>query len=284
MKLLRYGDPGREKPGIIDDSGAIRDLSGIINDLDGTTLVPEELARLRTTDPGSLPHVGGTPRIGPCVARPGKFLCIGLNYADHAKESGATPSPEPIVFGKATSAICGPNDDLVIPIGAKKVDWEVELGIIIGRHAKHVPLENALEHVAGYCVVHDVSERSFQLERHGQWIKGKSCDTFGPLGPWLVTPDEIDDAGNLRLWLEVDGKRHQDGNTRNMIHKVPLLISYLSRFMSLHPGDIISSGTPHGVGMGMTPPTYLSPGQVVTLGVEGLGTQRQHVVAETAQA
>jgi 2-keto-4-pentenoate hydratase/2-oxohepta-3-ene-1,7-dioic acid hydratase in catechol pathway len=279
MKLLRYGQPGAEKPGLLDSSGAIRDLAGAVPDLARDALLPESLDRLRKLDPNSLPRVTGSPRIGPCVGHVGKFICIGLNYADHAAESNMPLPKEPIVFMKATSAVVGPNDNLEIPRGSKKTDWEVELGVVIGKPAKYVSEADALKHVAGYCVVHDVSEREFQLEGTGQWVKGKSADTFGPIGPWLVTADEVKDPGNLKLWLEVDGHRYQDGSTSTLIFGVTYLVSYLSRFMSLQPGDIISTGTPPGVGHGKKPPVYLRTGQVVRLGVEGLGEQRQNVVA-----
>ena len=279
MKLLRYGPPGAEKPGLLDSTGAIRDLSGTVPDISGDTLLPESLARLRKIDPASLPRVSGTPRIGPCVGRVGKFICIGLNYSDHAAESGMAVPKEPIVFMKATSSIVGPNDSLEIPRGSTKTDWEVELGVVIGKTAKYVTAEQALSHVAGYCVVHDVSERAFQLEGTGQWTKGKSADTFGPIGPWLVTPDDVSDCGDLKLWLEVDGQRYQDGSTKTLIFDVPFLVSYLSNFMSLQPGDIISTGTPPGVGHGKKPPVYLRAGNVVRLGVEGLGEQQQTVVS-----
>jgi 2-keto-4-pentenoate hydratase/2-oxohepta-3-ene-1,7-dioic acid hydratase in catechol pathway len=279
MKLLRYGAPGAEKPGLLDSTGAIRDLSGTVPDVSGDTLLPESLARLRKIDAASLPRVSGTPRIGPCVGRVGKFICIGLNYSDHAAESGMAVPKEPIVFMKATSSIVGPNDSLEIPRGSTKTDWEVELGVVIGKTAKYVTAEQALSHVAGYCVVHDVSERAFQLEGTGQWTKGKSADTFGPIGPWLVTPDDVSDCGDLKLWLEVDGQRYQDGSTKTLIFDVPFLVSYLSSFMSLQPGDIISTGTPPGVGHGKKPPVYLRAGNVVRLGVEGLGEQQQTVVS-----
>jgi 2-keto-4-pentenoate hydratase/2-oxohepta-3-ene-1,7-dioic acid hydratase (catechol pathway) len=280
MKLVRYGAPGAEKPGLIDAGGRIRDLSSHMSDVAGATLDPEALARLAALDPASLPEVSGNPRLGPCVGGIGKFICIGLNYSDHAAETGASVPPEPIVFMKATSAISGPDDDLVIPRGSVKTDWEVELGVVIGRTAKYVSEDEALDYVAGYCTVHDVSERAFQTEHHGQWTKGKSADTFGPTGPWLVTKDEIADPQDLRLWLKVNGETMQDGSTRTMVYGVRFLVSYLSRFMSLRPGDIISTGTPPGVGMGMKPPRYLKPGDVVELGVEGLGSQRQKVVAD----
>jgi 2-keto-4-pentenoate hydratase/2-oxohepta-3-ene-1,7-dioic acid hydratase in catechol pathway len=279
MKLLRYGAPGAEKPGLLDSTGAIRDLSGTVPDISGETLLPESLARLRKIDAASLPRVSGTPRIGPCVGRVGKFICIGLNYSDHAAESGMAVPKEPIVFMKATSSIVGPNDSLEIPRGSTKTDWEVELGVVIGKTAKYVTAEQALSHVAGYCVVHDVSERTFQLEGTGQWTKGKSADTFGPIGPWLVTADDVSDCGDLKLWLDVDGQRYQDGSTKTLIFDVPFLVSYLSNFMSLQPGDIISTGTPPGVGHGKKPPVYLRTGNVVRLGVEGLGEQQQTVVS-----
>ena len=280
MKLLRYGNPGQEKPGLLDSDGAIRDLSGVVPDLAGDALLPASLERLRKLDPATLPRVDGSPRLGPCVAGVGKFICVGLNYSDHAAESGMKVPAEPIIFMKATSAIVGPNDDVAIPRGSEKTDWEVELGVVIGTPAKYVAQGDAMAHVAGYCVVHDVSERAFQLEGTGQWVKGKSADTFGPIGPWLVTPDEITDCSNLDMWLEVDGKRYQTGNTNTMVFDVPYLISYLSRFMSLQPGDIISTGTPPGVGHGMKPPVYLRKGNVVRLGVAGLGEQQQRVVAD----
>ena len=278
MKLLRYGPAGQEKPGLLDSTGAIRDLSGVVPDIAGDLLLPDSLAKLKKLDPASLPKVNGTPRIGPCVGGVGKFICIGLNYSDHAAESGMAVPKEPIVFMKATSCIVGPNDDVELPRGSVKTDWEVELGVVIGKTAKYVTEEDALSHVAGYCVVHDVSERAYQLEGTGQWVKGKSCDTFGPIGPWLVTADEVRDCGDLNLWLEVDGHRYQDGSTKTLIFGVPYLVSYLSKFMSLLPGDIISTGTPPGVGHGKKPPVYLREGNVVRLGVEGLGEQRQTVV------
>jgi 2-keto-4-pentenoate hydratase/2-oxohepta-3-ene-1,7-dioic acid hydratase in catechol pathway len=278
MKLLRFGNPGQEKPGLLDSTGAIRDLSGVVPDIGGDTLLPDALAKLRKVDPASLPKVNGAPRIGPCVGRVGKFICIGLNYSDHAAESGMAVPKEPIVFMKATSCIVGPNDDVELPRGSVKTDWEVELGVVIGKTAKYVSEQDALSHVAGYCVVHDVSERAYQLEGTGQWVKGKSCDTFGPIGPWLVTADEVRDCGDLNLWLEVDGHRYQDGSTKTLIFGVPYLVSYLSKFMSLLPGDIISTGTPPGVGHGKKPPVYLREGNVVRLGVEGLGEQRQTVI------
>jgi 2-keto-4-pentenoate hydratase/2-oxohepta-3-ene-1,7-dioic acid hydratase in catechol pathway len=278
MKLLRYGEPGREKPGMLGSGGEIRDLSEIIADIAADALLPASLERLRHLDPSTLRRVDGDVRLGPCVGRVGKFICIGLNYSDHAAETGAAMPVEPVVFMKATSAIMGPNDHVVIPRGSSKTDWEVELGVVIGKPAKYVAEADALSHVAGYCVVNDLSERAFQLEGTGQWVKGKSADTFGPIGPWLVTSDEIRDPQNLDLWLEVDGRRYQNGNTRTMVRGVTYLISFLSRFMSLQPGDVISTGTPPGVGLGQKPPVYLQPGNRIRLGVEGLGEQNQLVV------
>ena len=281
MKLLRFGSPGKEKPGLLDDSETIRDLSGLVGDNSEETLLPENLEKLRNTDTSSLPEVNDETRLGPCIGKIGKFICIGLNYSDHAEETGGTVPPEPIIFAKFNSAICGPNDDVVIPRNSTKTDWEVELGVVIGKPAKYVDQENALDHVAGYCVINDVSEREFQIKRSGQWVKGKSCDTFGPTGPWLVTPDEVGDPQDLNLWLEVDGKRYQDGNTKTMVYGVEYLIHYLSQFFSLNTGDVISTGTPPGVGMGQKPePIYLRPGQTMRLGIENLGIQTQHVVAE----
>jgi 2-keto-4-pentenoate hydratase/2-oxohepta-3-ene-1,7-dioic acid hydratase in catechol pathway len=277
MKLLRYGPSGQEKPGLLDQDGNIRDLSGIVPDITGEVLSSAGLERLRSIDASTLPRVDGDPRIGACVGQVGKFVCIGLNYSDHAAESGMAVPPEPVIFMKATSAICGPNDGIEIPRGAEKTDWEVELGIVIGKAAKYVDEAQALEHVAGYCIVNDVSERSFQIERSGQWTKGKSADTFGPIGPWLVTRDEIPTPQNLRMWLEVDGKRFQDGSTETMVYGAAFVVSYLSRFMSLQPGDVIATGTPPGVGMGQKPPVYLRPGNRVRLGIEGLGQQEQLV-------
>jgi 2-keto-4-pentenoate hydratase/2-oxohepta-3-ene-1,7-dioic acid hydratase in catechol pathway len=281
MKLLRYGLPGEEKPGILASDGTIRDLSGLISDLAGPALLPDAMDKLRQANTSDLPRVAGKPRIGPCVGSVGKFICIGLNYSDHAAESGMAVPAEPVVFMKATSSICGPNDDVVIPRGAKKADWEVELGVIIGKPAKYVDQASALSHVAGYCVVNDLSERAFQLEGTGQWVKGKSADTFGPIGPWLVTPDEVLDPQNLDLWLEIDGHRYQNGSTKTMVFGGAYLISYLSRFMSLRSGDIISTGTPPGVGLGQKPPLYLRPGNRIKLGIPGLGEQEQKVVAES---
>ncbi|MBN3755979.1 fumarylacetoacetate hydrolase family protein [Paraburkholderia sp. Tr-20389] len=280
MKLLRYGAPGQEKPGILDGNGTIRDLSGAIDDVAGSTLLPETLARLRQLDIGALPPVSASERIGPCVGRIGKFICIGLNYADHAAESNLPVPAEPVVFGKWTSAVVGPNDDVRIPRGSQKTDWEVELGVVIGKGGTYIDEADALSHVAGYCVVNDVSEREYQIERGGTWDKGKGCDTFGPIGPWLVTADEIPDPQRLGLWLEVDGKRYQNGNTSTMIFNVAQIVSYLSRFMSLQPGDVISTGTPPGVGMGQKPePVYLRAGQTMRLGIEGLGEQQQRTIA-----
>ncbi|BEU27658.1 ureidoglycolate lyase [Paraburkholderia sp. 22B1P] len=280
MKLLRYGAPGHEKPGILDRNGATRDLSGVIDDIAGSTLLPESLERLRQIDIESLPIVSADERIGACVGRIGKFICIGLNYADHAAESNLPVPSEPVVFGKWTSAVVGPNDDVRIPRGSQKTDWEVELGVVIGKGGTYIDESDALSHVAGYCVVNDVSEREYQIERGGTWDKGKGCDTFGPIGPWLVTADEIPDPQRLSLWLEVDGKRFQNGNTNTMIFNVAQIVSYLSRFMSLQPGDVISTGTPPGVGMGHKPePVYLRAGQTMRLGIEGLGEQQQRTVA-----
>jgi len=279
MKLLRYGNPGQEKPGILDDQGGIRSLEGVIDDLAGNALSSQSLAKLAAIDPSTLPQVDKGVRFGPCVTGVGKFLCIGLNYADHAAESGMELPPEPVLFMKATSAIVGPNDDVEIPRNSTKSDWEVELGVVIGETAKYVSEADALNHVAGYCVVNDLSERDFQLHRAGQWVKGKSCDTFAPLGPYLVTRDEVADPQQLKMWLEVDGHRYQDGSTETMHFGVAHLVSYLSQFMSLQPGDIISTGTPPGVGLGQDPPTYLKPGQSMRLGIEGLGEQSQKTVA-----
>ncbi|MEJ5084125.1 fumarylacetoacetate hydrolase family protein [Brucella pseudogrignonensis] len=280
MKFLRYGETGQEKPGLLDADGNIRDLSAHVSDLSGAVLSPEALAKLGSLDVNALPKVEGKPRLGPCVAGTGKFICIGLNYADHAAESGMAVPPEPVIFMKATSAIVGPNDDLLIPRGSEKTDWEVELGIVIGKTAKYVSEDDALDYVAGYCTLHDVSERAFQIERAGQWTKGKSCDTFGPTGPWLVTKDEVADPQDLKMWLTVNGETMQDGSTKTMVYGVRHLVSYLSQFMSLQPGDIISTGTPPGVGMGMKPPRYLKAGDVVELGIEGLGSQKQNVRAD----
>jgi 2,4-diketo-3-deoxy-L-fuconate hydrolase len=285
MKLLRYGVSGAEKPGLLDAQGRVRDLSGVIADVSGACLLPPSLKMLQGLDIDSLPIVAGVPqkdlRLGPCVGRVGKFICIGLNYADHAAESGMPVPPEPVVFNKWTSAIVGPDDSVQIPRGSVKTDWEVELGVVIGLGGRYISEADAMAHVAGYCVINDVSERDFQLNRSGTWDKGKGCDTFGPMGPWLVTADEVADPNNLRLWLDVDGKRYQNGSTSTMVYKVTFLISYLSQFMSLQSGDVISTGTPPGVGMGQKPPIFLSAGQTMHLGVEGLGTQTQMVVMVT---
>ena len=279
MKLLRYGPVGQEKPGLLDSSNTLRDLSGVLSDIEGQHLGDAALARLRAIDPSTLPAVPGQPRIGPCVARVGKFICIGLNYADHAAESGAAIPTEPVIFNKWTSAICGPNDAVEIPRGSTKTDWEVELGVVIGKAAKYITEAQALEHVAGYCVVNDVSEREWQIERGGTWDTGKGFDTFGPIGPWLVTRDEVPDPQNLSMWLEVDGKRFQNGNTKTMIFTVAQIVAYVSQCMSLQPGDIISTGTPPGVGLGIKPnPVYLKAGQTMRLGIEGLGEQQQTTV------
>jgi len=282
MKLLRVGPVSEEKPALLDMNGIIRDLSDVIEDVAGDSLHPDALLKLSQIDASQLPKVPGSLRIGPCVGGVGKIICIGLNYTDHAEETGSQVPSEPIIFAKATSAICGPNDDVIIPRGSTKTDWEVELAVVIGKTAKYVSEEDALDYVAGYCVLNDVSERAFQLERQGQWSKGKSCDTFAPIGPWLVTKDEVDDPQQLGLWLEVDGQRYQDGSTKNMTYGVAFLVSYLSQFCSLQPGDIISTGTPAGVGMGIKPePVFLQPGQSVRLGVDMLGVQTQTMVADS---
>ncbi|MGO4835755.1 fumarylacetoacetate hydrolase family protein [Rhizobiaceae sp. 2RAB30] len=278
MKFLRYGPPGGERPGVLDKAGRIRDLAGVVGDIGGQWLA--DLSWAKGLDVDRLPIVEGNPRLGPCVAGTGKFICIGLNYADHAAESGLEVPPEPVIFMKATSAICGPNDDVLIPRGSSATDWEVELGVVIGKPAKYVRPEEALDYVAGYCVVNDVSERDFQTKRSGQWTKGKSCDTFGPVGPWLVTRDEIADPQRLKMWLKVSGEMKQDGSTETMVYGVAHVISYLSQFMTLHAGDIVSTGTPPGVGQGLKPPRYLKAGDVVELCIEGLGTQRQVVRAD----
>jgi 2-keto-4-pentenoate hydratase/2-oxohepta-3-ene-1,7-dioic acid hydratase in catechol pathway len=280
MKLMRVGAPGAEKPAILAADGTIRDLSAHVTDIGGTAIGPEGLAKIAAIDTASLPVIPADTRIGACVAGTGKFICIGLNYSDHAAETGATVPPEPIIFMKATSAISGPNDNVLIPRGSEKTDWEVELAVIIGKTAKYVSEDDALDYVAGYAVSDDVSERAFQTERSGQWTKGKSCDTFGPIGPWLVTKDEIADVQNLGMWLTVNGQKFQDGSTKTMVYGVKYLVSYLSQFMSLHPGDVISTGTPPGVGMGQKPPRYLKDGDVVELGIEGLGTQKQLFVQD----
>ena len=275
MKLLRVGPLGQEKPAILDQNGGYRDLSAHVTDLSGDVLTDEGLAKLRQIDPQSLPMLGADDRIGACVGHVGKFICIGLNYSDHAAETGMTLPDEPILFFKATSAICGPNDDVLIPRTSTKTDWEVELGVVIGKEARYVSEADAMDHIAGYCVINDVSERAFQIERSGQWVKGKSADTFGPIGPWLVTRDEISDPQNLKMWLEVDGHRYQNGSTATMVFGVRQLVSHISQFMSLQPGDVISTGTPPGVGMGQTPQTYLKEGQTMTLSIQGLGKQKQ---------
>ncbi|HTN41840.1 MAG TPA: fumarylacetoacetate hydrolase family protein [Asticcacaulis sp.] len=280
MKLLRFGPTGAEKPGLLDSDGQIRDLSGMVDDIAGDVLSEASLAKLAAIDPASLPLAPAGSRYGPCVGRVGKFICIGLNYADHAAESNLPVPSEPVVFMKATSAIIGPNDDVLKPRDSTKLDWEVELGVVIGKHASYVSEADALDYVAGFCTINDISERAFQLERGGTWDKGKGCDTFGPIGPWLVTKDEAGDFNNLRMWLEVNGKRYQNGSSSTMVFKVPQIVAYLSRFMSLQPGDVISTGTPPGVGMGVKPePVWLNPGDVMELGIEGLGTQKQTVRA-----
>ena len=282
MKLLRFGTPGHEKPAILDSNGNIRDLSAHVADISGNVLLPAQMASLSRLDLTTLPLVHGTPRIGPCVSGTGKFICIGLNYSDHAAEAGMKIPPEPIIFMKATSAVVGPNDNIEIPLNGRKTDWEAELGVIIGKPAKYVREENALDHVAGYCIVNDASERVFQLEQQGQWTKGKSHDTFGPIGPWLVTPDEIPNAQNLTIRLDVNGHRYQDGSTATMVYTVPFLVAYLSRFMTLHPGDIVATGTPPGVGMGQKPPVFLKAGDRISIAIEGLGEQHQTVTAPHA--
>ncbi|MEO9459398.1 MAG: fumarylacetoacetate hydrolase family protein [Lentilitoribacter sp.] len=282
MKLLRYGATGLEKPGLLDGDGQVRDLSSHIDDISGQALSPDVMNKLRSLDISKLPVVEGMPqqnlRLGPCVGNIGKFICIGLNYADHAAESGMDIPPEPVIFNKWTSAVVGPDDDVQIPRHSQKTDWEVELGVVIGKAGSYIDEADASDHIAGYCVINDVSEREFQIERAGTWDKGKGCDTFGPTGPWLVTPDEIDNVDNLAMWCEVDGTRYQNGNSSTMVYKIPFLVSYCSQFMSLHPGDIISTGTPPGVGMGQKPPVYLKGGEVMKLGIEGLGTQTQNVL------
>jgi len=279
MKLLRFGNSGEEKPGIIDINGKIRDLSNVIDDINGQTISQESLGQLKKLDILSLPEVTGNPRIGPCVNDVGKFLCIGLNYSDHAAETGLEPPEEPILFAKATSAIIGPNDDVEIPRTSLATDWEVELGIIIGKKAKYISEDDARNYIAGYCVVNDVSERDFQIKRSGQWTKGKSCDTFGPIGPYLVTTDEIEDVQNLSMYLDVNGKRMQTGSTKTMIFSAYHIVHYLSQFMTLFPGDVIATGTPPGVGMGMKPAVYLKPGDVMKLGIDNLGDQEQKCVS-----
>ena len=278
MKLLRYGEPGRERAGLVDEDGRIRALPEALGDLAGERLTPAGLAEIAALDPATLPLVEGSPRLGACIARPGKFMCIGLNYRAHAAESNLPEPTEPVIFGKWTSAVVGPNDDVEIPRGSTKTDWEVELGVVIGTRGRNLSQDAALAHVAGYCVINDVSEREYQIERGGTWDKGKGCDTFGPTGPWLVTADEVGDPQALRVWLEVDGHRYQDSSTADMIFPVAELVAYVSQFCTLEPGDIISTGTPQGVGMGQKPPVYLRAGQVVRLGIDGLGEQRQRFV------
>lgn len=280
VKLVRYGPAGQEKPGLVDADGGIRDLSGEVDDIAGDVLLPEGMARLEALDPASLPRVDGSPRLGPPVAGVGKIMAIGLNYSDHAAETGQDVPPEPVLFMKATSAISGPDDPVVIPRGSEKTDYEVELAAVVGRPGKYVDEADALDHVAGYCICNDVSEREFQLHRAGQWTKGKSCDTFAPIGPWLVSRDEIADPQKLGLWTKVNGETRQDGNTDKMVYGLKHLLSYLSAMMSLQTGDIVSTGTPPGVGSGFKPPRFLKPGDVMELGVEGLGTQRQELVAD----
>ena len=278
MRLVRYGEAGAEKPAIMDDQDCLRSLSGYIDDITGAQLSDDALAKIAALDLNTLDKVSGNPRFGPPVAGVGKFLCVGLNYADHAKETGKEPPPEPILFSKATTAICGPNDDVEIPRSSQHTDWEAELGLVIGKRAKYVDLNETMEHLAGYVLVNDVSERSFQSKRSGQWVKGKSHDTFGPIGPWLLTRDEVENPQDLNVWLDVDGERRQTGNTSTMIFGVQFLIHYISQFMTLEPGDVIATGTPPGVGMGMEPPTFLKESQIVTLGIDGLGEQRQRMV------
>ena len=280
MKLLRYGPIGKEKPGILDSEGKIRDLSSIIPELDGSAIGPKALDKLRKVKIDKLPLVRGNPRIGACIANPQKFIAIGLNYSDHAAESGSTVPPEPIIFTKQVSCLSGPNDTVTIPPKSKKSDWEVELGVIIGTRAKNIKRKDALQHVAGYCTINDLSERAFQTERSGQWTKGKSYDSFGPVGPWLVTADEIKNPQNLHLWLELNGKRVQDGNTKTMVYGVAYIVAYLSEFFTLMPGDIITTGTPPGVGMGMKPQRFLKPGDKMRIGIDGLGVQEQVVVRD----
>jgi len=278
MKLVRFGAPGAERAGILDRHNRVRDLTGVLADITAETIAGRALDAVRATDPQSLPLVAPQMRLGPCIGRVGKLVCVGLNYLDHAREAGVKAPSEPVLFMKATTAICGPHDAIEIPPGASKVDWEVELAAVIGTKAKNVTVTAALDHVLGYCIVHDVSERAYQLEGTGQWVKGKSADTFAPLGPWLVSADTIPDPQNLKLWLAVNGRMRQNANTRNMIFPVAFIISYVSRYMTLMPGDVIATGTPSGVGLGATPPTFLAKGDIVTLGVEGLGEQRQELI------
>jgi 2-keto-4-pentenoate hydratase/2-oxohepta-3-ene-1,7-dioic acid hydratase in catechol pathway len=282
MKLLRYGEIGQEKPGLLDNRGKIRSLDGLVDDISGDFLLPDSIEKLKSINIETLPYVQGKPRLGACVGSIGKFICVGLNYTDHAKETGAEIPSEPVIFNKWTSAIVGPNDNIRIPIGSNKTDWEVELGVVIGKGGSYIPEEKSLDHVVGYCVINDISEREYQLEREGTWDKGKGCDTFGPTGPWLVTKDEILEPNRLKMWLEVDGILYQNGNTSNMIFDIPKIVSYLSQFMSLQPGDVISTGTPSGVGLGQKPnPVFLKAGQIIRLGIEGLGEQKQLTVKET---
>jgi 2,4-diketo-3-deoxy-L-fuconate hydrolase len=282
MKLVRYGTPGSEEPGLIDADGNIRDLSAHITDLKGDALSPQSLAKIGTLAPASLPLVSGNPRLGSCVAQPGNFIAVGLNYGDHAAESNLPVPKEPVLFNKAPSCVVGPNDDVIIPRGSQKTDWEVELAVVIGKRASYVEEKDALAYVAGYAVCNDVSERAYQIEGTGQWMKGKGCPTFGPLGPWLVTPDEVGDVQNLDMWLDVDGERMQTGSTRTMIFSVAHIVHYISQFMIMEPGDVITTGTPPGVGMGKKPPRYLRPGEIISLGIEKLGTQRQTTLAWSA--
>jgi 2,4-didehydro-3-deoxy-L-rhamnonate hydrolase len=280
MKLVRFGAPGKEKPGFLGPDGKIRDLSDFVEDITGEVVTPKGLAKLRKLNPDKMISIKGNPRLGSCIAKPQKFIAIGLNYSDHAAESGLQVPPEPVVFTKQVSCLSGPNDDVLLPPKSKKADWEVELGVIIGTRAKNISKADALSHVAGYCTINDLSEREFQIERSGQWTKGKSYDSFGPVGPWLVTADEVPDPQNLQMWLDVNGKRMQNGNTKTMVYNVAHIVAYLSEFFTLMPGDIITTGTPPGVGMGMKPPQYLQPGDVIRLGIEGLGEQEQNVVRD----
>jgi 2,4-didehydro-3-deoxy-L-rhamnonate hydrolase len=281
MKLVRFGAPGKEKPGFLGPDGKIRDLSDFVEDITGEVVTPKGLAKLRKLNPDKMISIKGKPRLGPCIANPQKFIAIGLNYSDHAAESGLQVPPEPVVFTKQVSCLSGPNDDVLLPPKSRKGDWEVELGVIIGTRAKNISKADALDHVAGYCTINDLSEREFQIERSGQWTKGKSYDSFGPVGPWLVTADEVPDPQNLQMWLDVNGKRMQNGNTKTMVYNVAHIVAYLSEFFTLMPGDIITTGTPPGVGMGMKPPQYLQPGDVIRLGIEGLGEQEQKVVRDS---
>jgi 2,4-didehydro-3-deoxy-L-rhamnonate hydrolase len=281
MKLVRFGAPGKEKPGFLGPDGKIRDLSDFVEDITGEVVTPKGLAKLRKLNPDKMISIKGNPRLGSCIAKPQKFIAIGLNYSDHAAESGLQVPPEPVVFTKQVSCLSGPNDDVLLPPKSKKGDWEVELGVIIGTRAKNISKADALSHVAGYCTINDLSEREFQIERSGQWTKGKSYDSFGPVGPWLVTADEVPDPQNLQMWLDVNGKRMQNGNTKTMVYNVAHIVAYLSEFFTLMPGDIITTGTPPGVGMGMKPPQYLQPGDVIRLGIEGLGEQEQNVVRDS---